>query len=47
MHIGSLSGGASGLRTALIRGYGFFDGADPAEAIASSGIVPDFILDRP
>ena len=40
-------GAAAGFRTALVTGYGFFDGADPANAIAESGIVPDFILDRP
>ncbi|MDP3525919.1 MAG: HAD hydrolase-like protein, partial [Hoeflea sp.] len=44
LHTDILGGAASGFRTALIQGYGFFDGADPAEAIASSGIVPDFIL---
>lgn len=47
LHTDILGGSAAGFRTALIRGYGFFDGADPAEAIAASGIVPDFILDRP
>ena len=41
------AGASSGFRTALIKNYGFFDGADPSEAIERSGIVPDFILDRP
>ena len=47
LHTDILGGNAAGFRTALISGYGFFDGGDPAEAIAASGIVPDFILDRP
>jgi len=47
LHTDILGGNAAGFRTALISGYGFFDGEDPAEAIASSQIVPDFILERP
>jgi glycerol 3-phosphatase-2 len=47
LHTDILGGNAAGFRTALIAGYGFFDGEDPAAAIAESGIVPDFILDRP
>ena len=47
LHTDILGGSAAGFRTALIQGYGFFDGADPADAITTSGIVPDFILDRP
>lgn len=47
LHTDILGGASSGFRTALISGYGFFDGADPAEAIERSGIAPDFILDRP
>ncbi|WP_290891971.1 HAD hydrolase-like protein [Hoeflea sp.] len=47
LHTDILGGGAAGFRTALIKGYGFFDGADPSAAIEKSGIVPDFILDRP
>lgn len=47
LHTDILGGSAAGFKTALIQGYGFFDGGDPAEAIMASGIVPDFILDRP
>ena len=47
LHTDILGGASSGFRTALIQGYGFFDGGDPSEAIERSGIVPDFILDRP
>ena len=47
LHTDILGGSAAGFKTALIQGYGFFDGADPSDAIATSGIVPDFILDRP
>jgi len=47
LHTDILGGNAAGFRTALISGYGFFDGEDPADAIARSQIVPDFILDRP
>ena len=47
LHTDILGGCAAGFRTALIQGYGFFDGADPAESIERSGIVPDFILDQP
>lgn len=47
LHTDILGGNAAGFRTALIQGYGFFDGGDPDNAIKTSGIVPDFILDRP
>lgn len=47
LHTDILGGAAAGFRTALIQGYGFFDGADPEGPIRTSGIVPDFILDRP
>ena len=47
LHTDILGGSAAGFRTALIQGYGFFDGGDPSDAIEKSGIVPDFILDRP
>ena len=47
LHTDILGGSAAGFKTALIQGYGFFDGADPDTAIAASGITPDFILDRP
>jgi HAD superfamily hydrolase (TIGR01450 family) len=47
LHTDILGGNAAGFRTALIQGYGFFDGQDPTDSIAASGIIPDFILDRP
>ncbi|MDF1607369.1 HAD hydrolase-like protein [Hoeflea sp. YIM 152468] len=47
LHTDILGGAAAGFRTALIQGYGFFDGADPEAPIRACGIVPDFILDRP
>lgn len=47
LHTDILGGQAAGLRTALIAGYGFFDGQDVAGPIAASGIEPDFILDQP
>lgn len=47
LHTDILGGSAAGFRTALIQGYGFFDGADPDTSITACGIVPDFILDRP
>ena len=47
LHTDILGGRAAGFRTALIQGYGFFDGTDPNDAISRSGIVPDFILKRP
>ncbi|MEM5472423.1 HAD hydrolase-like protein [Hoeflea sp. AS60] len=47
LHTDILGGSAAGFRTALIKGYGFFDGSDPDSAIETSGIIPDFILDRP
>lgn len=47
LHTDILGGRAAGFATALVRGYGFFAGVDPAPAIDRSGIVPDLILDRP
>lgn len=39
-----LGGGLMGLSTALVTGFGAHFGADPADLIARSGIVPDFII---
>ena len=47
LHTDILGGQAAGIRTALIAGYGFFEGHDVMPFIARSGIEPDFILDRP
>ncbi|MEP1012169.1 MAG: HAD-IIA family hydrolase [Paracoccaceae bacterium] len=47
LHTDILGGQAAGIKTALIAGYGFFGGHDVDGPIASSGIQPDYILDRP
>lgn len=47
LHTDILGGQAAGIKTALIAGYGFFGGKDVHGPIASSGIQPDFILQRP
>ncbi|PTX73418.1 HAD superfamily hydrolase (TIGR01459 family) [Sulfitobacter mediterraneus] len=47
LHTDILGGQAAGLKTALISGYGFFAGHDVDAPIQTSGIQPDFILDRP
>lgn len=39
-----LGGGLMGVSTALVTGFGAHFGADPADLIARSGIVPDFII---
>lgn len=47
LHTDILGGQAAGVKTALNAGHGFFAGHDVAKAIATSGIQPDFILQRP
>jgi ribonucleotide monophosphatase NagD (HAD superfamily) len=47
LHTDILGGQTAGVKTALIADYGFFAGADEAQAIASAGILPDYILTRP
>lgn len=47
LHTDILGGQAAGIKTALIAGYGFFGGADVHDPIATSGIKPDYILERP
>lgn len=47
LHTDILGGLAAGVKTALNAGHGFFAGSDVDCAIASSGIQPDFILQRP
>lgn len=47
LHTDILGAQAAGLASALITGYGFFAGQDPAPSIAASGIVPEFVLERP
>jgi HAD superfamily hydrolase (TIGR01450 family) len=47
LHTDILGAQTSGIASALIAGYGFFDGYDIQSAIRQSGISPDHILDRP
>lgn len=47
LHTDILGGQAAGVKTALIAGFGFFNGADVTAPIAASGIEPDYILERP
>ncbi len=47
LHTDILGAQTAGVASALIANYGFFAGADEAEAIRQSGISPDFILERP
>jgi HAD superfamily hydrolase (TIGR01459 family) len=47
LHTDILGGRAAGVRTALVTDYGSLKGADVKQAIVSSGIRPDFILQRP
>ena len=47
LHTDILGGQAAGLKTALIADYGFFSGHDVDGPIATSGIQPDYILQRP
>lgn len=47
LHTDILGGQTAGVKTALIEGFGFFGGTDVDEPIATSGIQPDFILERP
>lgn len=46
-HTDILGANAAGIRSALVAGYGFLNGADPDPYLAEAGIQPDFILDRP
>jgi len=47
LHTDILGGRAAGLATALISGYGALAAIDHDQAIAVSGIVPDYVLPRP
>jgi glycerol 3-phosphatase-2 len=47
LHTDILGGQNAGVKTALIAGYGFFGGTDVDGPIAQSGIMPDYILERP
>ncbi|AVO37467.1 HAD hydrolase-like protein [Pukyongiella litopenaei] len=47
LHTDVLGAQTAGVTSALVAGYGFFAGRRVDRAIATSGICPDFILDRP
>ncbi|TNF21401.1 MAG: TIGR01459 family HAD-type hydrolase [Rhodobacteraceae bacterium] len=47
LHTDILGAQTAGVASALITGYGFFAGQDVARAVATSGIVPDFMVQRP
>ena len=47
LHTDVLGGRQAGLATALVTGFGSLAGLDVEAAIARSGIVPDFVVDRP
>lgn len=47
LHTDILGAQAAGVASALISGYGFFAGQDAEAAIKRSGIVPDYIVERP
>lgn len=47
LHTDVLGARTAGVAAALVTGWGFWHGADPAPAIRASGLAPDFLLDRP
>lgn len=47
LHTDILGAQSAGIASALIANYGFFAGLDAEGAVAASGIVPDFIVERP
>lgn len=47
LHTDILGARTAGVASALVTCFGFFAGQDAAAAIGRTGIVPDFILDRP
>lgn len=47
LHTDILGARTAGISSALISGYGFFAGKDVEAAIIRSGIVPDYVVDRP
>ena len=47
LHTDILGAQTAGVASALIANFGFFADADETDAIRQSGIVPDFILERP
>jgi len=47
LHTDILGAQTAGIKSALISGYGFFGASDVTGPIASSGIYPDYVLERP
>ncbi|WP_135502572.1 HAD-IIA family hydrolase [Roseovarius aestuariivivens] len=47
LHTDILGAQTAGVASALVTDYGFLAGQDPAEAMAQTGITPDFILPSP
>lgn len=47
LHTDILGAQTAGIGSALVAGYGFFEGQDVEDAIRRSGIVPDVIVERP
>ncbi|KIC47297.1 HAD family hydrolase [Ruegeria sp. ANG-S4] len=47
LHTDILGARTAGVASALISGFGFFDGHDVGVAIKQAGIVPDFVVTRP
>ncbi len=47
LHTDILGARNVGIASALIANYGFFAGQDAEKAVSATGIVPDFILERP
>lgn len=47
LHTDILGARTAGIASALISGYGFFSGHDPWDAISRTGIIPDYVLERP
>ena len=45
LHTDILGGMGAGLKTVLITGYGLFSDGSAADAIAATGIAPDYIVD--
>ncbi|WP_300585144.1 TIGR01459 family HAD-type hydrolase [Marivita sp.] len=47
LHTDILGARTVGIASALVADYGFFAGQDAEKAVLASGIVPDFIVERP
>lgn len=45
LHTDILGGQAAGLKTVLMTGHGFFSGGGAREAMAATGLVPDYVVD--